>query len=101
MINANDLYDKTIKDGTTPEEIIYLYITQRLQVLNNRKDFDKAILNVTVEFIADNFINNDYSVDKLIDAYITYINTHNEYPMAIMLNDDALALLQDYSDEEF
>lgn len=100
MIYADTLYDETIKDGLTIDEIIYLYIAHRLQVLKTRKDLTSALFNTFVEFIADNYVTNNYSIDSLVNAFINYVNAHDEYPMAIILNNDTLALLEDYSNEE-
>ena len=100
MILADDLYNKAIKDGLTTDEIVYLYVAHRLQVLYTRNDLTSDIFNVLADFIIDNYTKNNYSIDQLINAIINYINAHNEYPMAIVLNDDALALLEDYNNEE-
>lgn len=99
MINAIQEYDELIEtELLTPELVIHLYIAARLKPLSLNKICTRNNLDILAEFIADSFFEQNYSIDILINATIEYINATNTFPTQFILNNDPLALIQEYGD---
>lgn len=101
MVSTTDLMaEHQVETGLTgqllEEEVAFLYTGIRLKAIlpkinSNNKEFDN-LCNAIVE----QFTNNDYSLDCMINAVYNYINTHKFSPPISCINDDIEIFLNKY-----
>lgn len=104
MINAlNELQDfqiiNSLDDEETEEMVAYLYLAIRLKPLLKNKTFKEQDIDTICAALAKHYLNNNVSLDLMINAVYNYINTTKKCPSVIQLNDDIEVFLEDNTDE--
>ena len=78
------------------EEIAYLYTGIRLKPIYTTLNMKKNAFDDLCNTIVQHFVNNDYSLDCIINAVYNYINENETYPANRLLNDNIEMFLQKY-----
>lgn len=81
------------------EMIVKAYAGWRLKPLIGHLDISEKRYNNIVELIIEKYLEEDYSLDLIINAVYNYINSNKHSPSDRLLTDDIEALLQDYAEE--
>ena len=87
-----------VSDEKMHKVITRLYLEDRLQPAIKKYKINKRDYNVMCETLHKHYLEEDYSIDKMLDAVYNYINAHRTIPNKQYL-DDILALLEDYSED--
>lgn len=78
------------------EEIAYLYTGIRLKPIYGKLKITKSEFDTLCIDIVNQYLNNDYSLDCMINAVYNYINKENDYPASVTLNDGIESFLLNY-----
>lgn len=79
----------------TEEDIIYLYLAFRLNPLVGKYDCSENRINNICEIFAQHYLEQDISLDLMINSLYNYINTNKHGPADALL-EDIFALLEDW-----
>lgn len=80
----------------TAEMVTYLYLAMRIKPLVEKNKISKYEANTICKTLADNFIEEDISLDLMINAVYNYINKTNMCPTIYQLNEALETFLEDY-----
>lgn len=101
-MTTNTLQDIAIAmnldEDTTQEYIIKGYITIRLLPLEGVVGISKDKINRITDFLYTHFIDNEYTIDKMVNAIYNYINIVKYCPSDTLLTDNIEILLEDYAE---
>ena len=86
-------------DIVLEEFIIKLYTAYRLFPIANKYDISENRYDNICELIITQYLENDISLDFLINAVYNYININKHSPSDKLLSEDVSALLEDYAEE--
>ena len=76
--------------------ILRMYVALRLNILREQYH-DNELTEVGQEFV-EQYLNNDISLDLMLNALYNYINHNNRLPTLKMVQ-DITAFLEDYAEE--
>ena len=78
------------------EYILKGYIAMRLQPLEGVAGISKNRINNVTDFLYTHHIDNEYTIDTMVNAIFNYINATGCCPSDKLLTDDIETLLDDY-----
>ena len=85
-----------IDETEAEEEIVYLYLAIQLKPLVGVAGINENRLNNIADFLAENYFEEDISLDLQINALYNYINTTKTCPSNFLLTDGIEILLEKY-----
>lgn len=99
LTNLEEYIDLLGIDETEAEgEIVYLYLAIQLKPLVGIAGINENRLNNIIEFLAENYFEEDLSLDLQINALYNYVNTIKTCPSNFLLTDGIEILLERYAE---
>lgn len=102
MVKASDELDNYIvmnsyDEDEAEEMALYLYCAVRLKPLIGHAGINVNRADNIASFLVNNYLQDDLSLDLMINAVYNYINSTRTCPSDTLLSDNIETLLEDYA----
>lgn len=87
-----------MEEDLVEEYVIKCYLAIRMKPLVGIAGANVNRVNNMAEFLFQNYKQNEYSIDLMVNAVYNYINEHKHCPTDKLLSDDIEILLDEYAD---